>query len=225
MKRYFALIALVLAIGKLGIAQPNNEISLPHFDKLRVTNQIKVYLTKGDNEKASVVAKGIAIEDVITEVTGKTLEITLKRGVYKDISVEVYLTYNELRDIYVSGSGRVSFQGILVGDKVVMNASNGEIDAKVDLRTLDASASKGGSIRLDGKLGSYEAKISTGGVLSALDLQADSVFIKVNTKGIAKIIAKELLDADIKTGATLTLSGTPNKKNIKSGIGVTILEQ
>jgi hypothetical protein len=108
---------------------------------------------------------------------------------------------------------------------VVFNANNGEIDAKVDLRTLDVSASKGGSVRLNGKLGSYEAKISTAGVLSALDLVADSVFINVNSGGIAKVLAKELLEANVKTGATLTLSGTPNIKRIKTGIGTTVLEQ
>ena len=175
---------------------------------------------------ARIVAKGIELDDIITEVTAKTLEITLKRGVYKDISVEVYLTYRELRDVLVSGSGRVSFQNVLEGDKVILSAqTSGEIDAKLNLRTLDVTASNGGSVRLEGKLGSYEARILTAGTLSAFDLQADSAFVNVSTKGIAKVSAKELLDANVRTGATLTIQGTPNVKRVKTGIGATVLEQ
>jgi hypothetical protein len=225
MKTLFGFLSVMLFMSFSVLSQNTQEIKLPHFDKLRVTNQINVYITQGDTGIVKVVASGIPLEDIITEVVGKTLEISLKRGVYKDISVEIYLTFTELRDIYVSGSGRVSMQTTLKGDKVVFNANNGEINANVDLRTLDLKASKGGSVRLNGKLGSYEAKISTAGVLSALDLVADSVFIDVNSGGIAKVLAKELLEANVKTGATLTLSGTPNVKRIKTGIGATVLEQ
>lgn len=225
MRSYIALTIMAILFSHLTYSQNNKEIDLTHFDKLRVTNQINVYLTKGDIERAKIISKGISIDDVILDVEGKTLEISLKRGVYKDISVEVYLTYQELRDVFVTGSGKASFQDALTGDKVVLNASNGQIDANVNLRTLDVSTSKAGSIRLNGKLGSYEAEVSTGAVLSALELKADSVFVKVTTKGIAKVFAKELLDANVKSGASLTISGDPNKKLIKKGLAVTIQEQ
>ena len=225
MKSIKVLLITVL-LPALAFSQSTQDVKLPHFDKLKVTNQITVYLTQGEAEMARIVAKGIELDDIITEVNAKTLEITLKRGVYKDISVEVYLTYRELRDVSVSGSGRVSFQTVLEGDKVVLNAlTNGEIDAKLNLRTLDVTASKGGSIRLEGRLGSYEARVLTAGILSAFDLQADSAFVNISTKGIAKVSAKDLLDANVRTGATLTIQGSPNVKRVKTGVGATVLEQ
>ena len=99
------------------------------------------------------------------------------------------------------------------------------VDADINLRTLDIMATKGASIRLRGKTGSYEATISTGANLSALDVAADSAFVNVSTKSIAKVSAKKLLDAKVKSGSTLTVEGSPEKKNIKAGIGTTILEQ
>lgn len=225
MKRIIALFIFAVLGLSNAVSQTENEIELAHFDKLRVTNEINVLLTKGDIEKAKIVSSGIAPEDIVVEVVGKTLEISLKRGVYKDISVDIYLTYLELRDIYVTGSGRVSMQNVITGDKLVLTADNGQIDANVDLKTLDLNSSKAGSIRLNGKLSAYEAKVSTGGVLAALDLVADSVFVEVSTKGIAKVFAKELLDAHVKTGAALTISGNPDKKVIKKGIAVTVQEQ
>lgn len=226
MKRICIITLLLVAIQLTAFAQLSEERKLQPFDKIRITNEINVILTKGDSESARIVVRGIALEDVLTEITAKTLEITLKRGVYKDASIEVYLTYVELRDLFVSSSGRAGIQSTISGDKVVFGVTaNGQIDAEVDLRTVDISASKGGLIRLKGKLGSYEANISTGANLSALDLVADSAFVKVSSKGIAKVSAKQLIDADVRTGASLTLNGTPVEKKIKTGIGATILEQ
>jgi hypothetical protein len=207
-------------------AQKIQERELSHFDKLKITNEIRVYLTQGETESARIEVSGIELDDVLTTITAKTLEISLRRGVYKDISVEVYLTYRELRDIFVSSSGRASVQSILSGDKVVINAHTGaQIDAQLNMKTMDLIATKGASVRLKGKLSSYEATISSGANLSALELVADSAFVIANTKSIAKVAANKLLDAKVRSGSTLTIEGTPAKKNIKTGIGATILEQ
>ncbi|MFP4557410.1 MAG: head GIN domain-containing protein [Bacteroidales bacterium] len=224
MKRFVFSILLVSLAFTL-FAQDSEERELPFFDKLRVTNQIKVYLSYGNESKARVVVSGVNLDDIITEVNAKTLEVSFGRGLYKDYSAEVYLTYKELRNIHVSASGSVSLQNDLAGDKVVLSAStNGTIDASVNLRTSDIVVSKGGAVRLDGKLGSFEAKVNTAGTLTASDLIADSVFVTVRSKGLAKIAAKELLEADVRTGGTLSLTGKPNNKTIKTGFGAIVHE-
>ena len=227
--KYFKLTALFIIIFSQHsiLAQTSTEVrKLEPFDKVRITNEINVFLTKGDTETLRIEAKGIPVEDILTDIDAKTLEITLKRGVYKDILVDVYLTYIELRDLYVSASGRAGIQDVVVGDKVVFTATtNGQIDAKVNLRTADLDASKGGAIRLEGNLGSYVAKVSTAANLSALDLQADTAYLDVKTKAIAKVIATNLLKADVRSGATLTVGNTPKNKKIKTGFGATIIEQ
>jgi len=226
MKTIIISFFVFLSTSFLVSAQKSEERELSQFDKLRITNEIRVYLNQAESEGARIEVSGIDFSDVITEVNAKTLEISLRRGVYKDISVEVYLNYRELRDIYVSSSGRASIQNVLTGDKIVLNAHTGaQIDAEVNLNTLDIIATKGASIRLKGKLGSYEAIISSGANLSAFELKADSAFVRVSTKGIAKVLANSLLDAKVRSGSTLTIEGTPAKKNIKTGIGATILEQ
>jgi hypothetical protein len=220
------LLFLITLFVDTAVAQGIEERKLPHFDKIKVTNQIKVYLNRGENEMAKVVARGIEPSDVITEVVGKTLEITLKRGVYKDISVEVWVTYRDLRDIYSTASGTIVSESIITGDKIVLSAFTGsQIDAQLNVRTADINIDKGANINLKGDIGSFEAKVSSGGNLSALELFADSVYVNANTRGIAKVFAKTFIDANIRTGSTLTLSGNPSVKKIKSGLGATILEQ
>lgn len=224
MKRLLAICAAIL-FGASVYAQSNEERKLQPFDKLDVAGDVKVFLTKGTEEKAKVIASGIELSDVIVTVNGKTLRIELSRGIHKDASVEVWVTYKEMRDITVSSSGRLSLQNALEGDKVVLNANtNGVIDAELKLTTVDVTVNNGGTIRLNGKTGSVDAKVSTKGILSALELKSDSTYVQVGTAGTAKVFAANLLDANVKLGATLTYSGSPKQKSIKSGIGTTVNE-
>lgn len=224
MKRLLAFCAAIL-FGASVYAQSNEERMLQPFDKLDVAGDVKVFLTKGAEEKAKVVASGIELSDVIVTVNGKTLRIELSRGIHKDANVEVWVTYKEMRDISVSSSGRLSLQNALEGDKVVLNANtNGVIDAELKLTTVDVTVNNGGTIRLNGKTGSVDAKVSTKGILSALELKSDSTYVQVGTAGTAKVFAANLLDANVKLGATLTYSGSPKQKSIKSGIGTTVNE-
>jgi hypothetical protein len=218
---------LLMGYAFVASAQQDAQVrELPYFNKLRITNEVKVYITRGDNQFARVVVSGLEPDNLVIDVIGKTLMISFKGGVFKNVSAEVYLTCQDLRDIYVSNFGRVSLQNELVGDTVVMNAHNGaQIDAELNLKYLNIKATKGAVIRLKGQVGSYKATISSGATLSALELNADSVSVKATTKAIAKVAAKEVLDAKIRSGATLTILGEPANKNIKKRSGATILEQ
>lgn len=224
MKRLLAICVVMLFVA-LVHAQSTEERKLQPFDKLDVAGDVKVFLTRSSEEEVKIVAINIEVADIITTIEGKTLKIELSRGIHKDASVEVWVSYKEMRDITVSSSGRLSMQNSLDGDKVVLNANtNGEIDAELNLATVDVTVNNGGTIRLSGKTGSVDAKVSTKGILSALELKSDSTYVQVGTAGIAKVFAANLLDANVKFGATLTYSGSPKQKSIKSGIGATVNE-
>lgn len=225
MKKIALLNYLILFIALPLLSQTTEERSVGAFDKLKVSNELKVYLTKGNEEKVKVIVSGIDINDVHTVVNQKTLEIELSRGIFLDVNIEVYITYKELREIIVGSSGRVSVQESLVGDKVILNASSGgEITAELNLKTVDVKVGQGASIRLNGKTGSIDAHINTGGILAAIDLLSDSTYVKVGTAGTAKVNAIMLIDANVRTGGTLTFTGNPANKKITKGIGATINE-
>lgn len=229
MKRIIMLLALCTLCSTITFTFSQTSSTLrevPAFDKLRVTSKINVYATRGDVGSVKVVASGIDIDKVVIEVVEKDLNISLSRGIYKDYNVDIYLIYTDLQEVFVNSSGRVSFQDMLVGDKVVLEVgTNSTIDTKVELASLDLIASNGGSIRLEGEVGTYKAKVKTAGILSALDLLADSVFLSVGSKGMAKVMAKELLDAKVRFGGSLIYSGNPKQKKIETGFGTTVIEQ
>ncbi len=223
MRKIIIVLSLIIANCFAVNAQTTEERTLNPFDKLIIESDVKVFLTKGNEEKVKIVVSGIELSDVETTVKGKTLQIELSRGIHMDISVELYVTYKEIRDIAVGASGRLSIQNPLTGDKVVLVANtNAQIDTELNLKTIDVKVGQGASIRLSGKVGSIDAKVSTRGILSALDVQSDSTYIQVGSAGTAKITGIYLLDAKVGMGGTLTYSGTPKVKNIKTGIGASV---
>jgi hypothetical protein len=224
-KFIIAAVQIFLLFPIFGLSQEVREIELTPFNKLKVSGKIVVFATQGDKPMAKIVVTGIPLENVIVNSSDNTLEFKLKIGIQKKPVVEVYLTYVNIEEVTVSTFGKVSFQGLVTGDKVVFQTnSGGVIDADVKFNDSNFKVDKGGSILIGGTIGKYKADISFAGNLSALDLKADSVYLNVSTKGIAKVNASKLIEANIKTKGTLTYTGNPNTKNIKSSKGVTVTE-
>jgi hypothetical protein len=220
------IIFCLLTVSYLNLlAQTNEERKLSAFDKIVISSDIKVYLTKGTEEKVKVKVSGIDLSEIQTKISGKTLEIDFSRGVHMDAVAELYVTFKEIRNITVGAAGKLSIDSPLVGDKVVFEVNTkGEIDVEIKLNTVDIIASQGGTIRISGTTGSIDAKVSTRGIISATELISDNTYIQVGSAGIAKIYAKNILDANVSLGGTLTYSGHPKDKNIKTSLGATINE-
>lgn len=209
-----------------GFAQQTAVYTLNEFDKLRVWGEFKVFLVKGDSLSAKVETQGIPASDIAINVIGKTLEVKLKGKLYDRVSASVYITYNELRDISVSAAASVSFQDTLKAEKVSINVNtSSEFDGALIAQTADITVGQGSTVRLRGSVSSYEVKVNTGGILSAIDLISPQTYVKVNTGATAKVYASTLIDANVSTGGSLTYTGNPEQKKIKTLVGATIIEQ
>lgn len=225
MKRVISVLCLAL-VSISGFAQQTAVYTLNEFDKLRVWGEFKVFLVKGDSLSAKVETQGIPASDIAINVIGKTLEVKLKGKLYDRVSASVYITYNELRDISVSAAASVSFQDTLKAEKVSINVNtSSEFDGSLIAQTADITVGQGSTVRLRGSVSSYEVKVNTGGILSAIDLISPQTYVKVNTGATAKVYASKLIDANVSTGGSLTYTGNPEQKKIKTLVGTTIIEQ
>jgi len=225
MKRLLTITFGILFAG-VTVAQNVEQRELPFFDKIKVSGQIKVFIEKGDKELATIKANEILVSDIIVEVVGKTLEIKLKKDSKKQAKAEVLVKYRELRDISVAAAAYVSMNDTLKVDKLVLNViTTSEFDSDIIANTIDVKVGQGSSVRLRGTVQNYEATVNTKGVLSALELKADSAFVTVGTGAIAKIFAKEFIEANVRPAGNLTYSGEPKQKNIKTSVGSTVREE
>ncbi|MEY1639954.1 head GIN domain-containing protein [Tenuifilum osseticum] len=225
MKKIFLALS-VLLVSAIGYAQQTAVYSLKEFNKLRVWGEFKVFLVKGDSLNAKVETQGIPASDIALDVNGNTLEVKLKGKLYDRVNATVYLTYRELREISVSAAAAVSLQDTLKATNISININtSSEFDGAVLAETADLTVGQGSILRIRGSVSSYEAKVNTGGVLTAIDLIALKTYVKVNTGASAKVYASKVLEANVSTGGSLTYTGSPEQKKIKTLVGATIIEQ
>ena len=226
MKRLFILTSIFLFVSNSAFCQHYDIVKeLPKFSKLLITSGITAYPSKADTLGAKVVLSGIEADKVNFTLDGETLHIGLSRGFHRDYSVDVYLSYRELSEVKASSSARVSFQDSFTCDSLTLLAESGaQLDLPITAKLIDVTASGGATIRLSGKVSTLNAQARTAGVVSAYDLIADSAYVTVSTKAVAKVYPISLIEASVKSAGSLTFAKSVKKKQVETGIGANILE-
>lgn len=195
---------------------------LNDFDKLKVTKGINVTLVKGDKPGAEINIVNAPTSDVIIENEQNELTIKMKTRVYQDVSVQVYLTYNELREISVGSGGNVEGHEVLSGSVLILDAGlDSVIDLKVDVDAIEANASAA-RITLNGYANKIEVKATTGAKFQGQNLESKNAYITANTGAIVSVNVSDMLNAKAATGATIEYTGDPDKIETKERFGGTI---
>ncbi len=225
MKRLF-LTSIFFLTCLILFAQNSAEYKLSNYTKIRAFGELKIYLEKGNELKARVETKDISASDVSINVMGNTLEILLKGKIYENVSANIYITYHQINSISLSAASNVSIQDTLNAESLTIDVNtSSELDGAIQAESAEFSVGQGSTLRLRGFVNGYEARVNTGGILSAIDLIADKVYVRASTGANAKVKATKKLEAKVLTGGSLTYTGNPELKNIKTFIGADVVEQ
>ena len=160
-------------------------------------------------------------EKISIKVTDNTLKISLKSKLFDDeVKVKAFVTYKEIIGIRSDASAEIKVLNLIEGNTLAAEAANGgRLLIKVKLDSVDLKLFQGSHIDISGMCTQQRSFVNTGSVLSATNLQCDNVFIKMNTKAKAEVVANKKIDAKINTYSTLSLFGNPQEKNLKTSIG------
>ncbi len=212
----FLFAAMVLVFGPGLYAQSVR--SLDAFDEVNVTGNIEVMLAEGDAEAASLETENIPEGEVTIKVSQGVLKIRVYDSVfYKDEQIRVYVTYRTLRAIRGNAGASIHNNAALEGDELLIRAGSGaRVDLRVALNSLNAGASEGGRLVLEGETGRQEVTASTGGIYDGLDLECSRSYVKANTGGQADVVAREVLEASANTGGRIRYRGNPESTSFKS---------
>ena len=203
-----------------GNAQKTAERTIESFDKIEVFGNIQVFLTKGDVGTVKIDSKEVNPSEVVTEVKDKLLKIKMKSNLFDDVTVNVYLKYDELREISSNAAAEITVKDKIKGDKIIVTAtSGGRVKLDAELNAVELKSYQGGHIDITGKSKLQESFVNTGGILSAAKFECNEVFIKMNTGGNADVFASKKIDAKVNTGATLTVYGEAKQEVFKTSIG------
>jgi hypothetical protein len=193
--------------------------SIKDFSKLKISKGINVTLIKGDELSADINIVNAPLSDVIIENDQNELTIKMKTRIYQDVSVQVYLTYRDIREISLGSGSSVDNQEVLEGKVLILNAGlDSVIDLKLDVTSVEADVSAA-RITLEGYAQNLEAKATAGGKFQGQNLEVEKAYVSANTGGIATVKVSELLDAKAGTGGTIEYLGEPKKLSTKETFG------
>jgi len=188
------------------------------FNTITTTKGINVTLIEGDKEKIEIEIENAAVTDVITEIKGRDLKVKLKNKIYKDVAVQVYVSYKTINQINAESGSFITSDDVVKADLLTVKAGSGaSIVLDVDVRTLKAS-SVSSKIELVGEVDFQEVSVVTGGKYIADKLISREAIIKTGTGGVAWVNTTEDLDMKTTTGGKIIYNGNPAKIKSKGNI-------
>lgn len=219
MKKLFLSTSLIL-LCFFAIGQDREERKLNSFDEVQVSQGIDAYLEKGTKESVKVEARGIPLDEVLTEVYGGRLKVHLSKNRWRDYSVTVYITYVSLDGISASSAANVTGKNIIKGDRLDLDVSSAaDIEVEVDVNDLSCDASSSGDIEVSGKTKYLDVEVSSAGGVDAYDLEAEIVKVDASSGAGAKVYATKEIDAEASSGASVRYRGDPAKSRTDTGSG------
>ncbi|GGC89755.1 GIN domain-containing protein [Undibacterium terreum] len=201
MHRLFALPALLL-LATLAHADEQTR-AVPAFSAINSKGPISVLIEAGKTQSVVVSGNTKFVSEVITEVVGDELRISMKDKNSKSASGDpkVTITLPALRQLKIEGAGVTALNNIS-GDR------------------LDVSYQGAGSLKANGKVKWLRLKAQGVGEVDTKALNADRVDVEFEGIGTVKVFANELLNAVVQGMGTLTYYGNPRTVNKSvQGIG------
>ena len=142
---------VILSFFGFSIANAQNKVvrEINSFDKVKVSDNVKVTFKKAEQEKITIVAEGLGYDKIMTESSGRELKIKIKTGIFKSADVQIEVEYVTLRSIEASNQADVKFAEVLKGDEISLKATGGAvINVEAEVSALKASLSNGGRIEI-----------------------------------------------------------------------------
>jgi hypothetical protein len=196
------------------------------FSKISLRISAKVYLTQGEKQSVKIVADPKTLEEIITEVKDRTLQIRFPSdNIFKRWDpgkIEIFITVPEVDGLTLSGSGDIVSENIntRILDLVVSGSGNIKIE-KLATEKVTASISGSGNINIKegGVAEELKVRISGSGNVDARGFEAKKVEVQTSGSGNCSVISNGEIKARISGSGSVYYSGNPAIDSSVSGSG------
>jgi len=196
------------------------------FSKISLRISAKVYVEQGDKQSVKIVADPETLEEIITEVKDRTLQIRFPSdNIFKRWDpgkIEIYITVPEVDGLTVSGSGDIVSEDIntRILDLVVSGSGNIKLE-KLAAEKVAASISGSGNINIEegGVANELNVRISGSGNVDARGFEAKKVSVQTSGSGNCSVISNGEVKARISGSGNVYYSGNPAIDSSVSGSG------
>jgi hypothetical protein len=221
----FCAFFCALAFAQAQSFESSETRDLPSFNKLKSGSIIEVILKQGNTESAVISTKNIPLTQIVTEVRGGELCLELENSYnkYKNIKVQVEVTYKQLNNIKLSGAGSLKSEGTLKAENLsikLAGAGNMTI-ANLEALKLTSEISGAGNMTVkQGKTDNHFLEVSGAGSYKGFEVISLNLKAHVSGAGNAQVHATASLEAHVSGAGSLRYKGNPQSKDLhKSGAG------
>lgn len=213
-----------LAMSSITFGQVEKNVG--DFNKVTSFDRIDVMLVPYNENK--VIIDGKEADEV--ELINKNGELKIRMPLLKildgnHISVTVY--YKNLSAVEANEGSRISCNDKIKSVTFDVIAKEGsEVKLILDVTNFNARAANGSKVVLQGISKNQVVKINSGGIYEAPGFKTEHTTIAVNAGGRALIFATEVVDATVRAGGSITISGKPKQinKDITAGGSICTVE-
>ena len=199
-------------------------IDLAPFEKIRVTRGINVTLEEGESPKAEIHIQNADPDDVLIDQSGTELKIRMRPRIYRDMAVNVYLYYQNIKEISTGSGASVFSDDLIIAEELILNAgTDSSIQFELETKHLTASASAG-RIDVYGSADILDANITTGARFLGYDLNTQKAVVRTSTGAMAQIRVNDKLEAKALSGSKIEYTGRPEAIEIKTNLGGSVRE-
>jgi hypothetical protein len=240
MKKSILITLLGVFVAGFTFAQSEETRSLSSFSRISAQEAIDVFITQGNKEEARIVADNIDLEDVLTEVNGGRLKIHLDGNKWRNVDVEVYVTYKSISAISASSAASLTSQeqinasgdfdvdvssagdikASIKADELSIDASSaGDAELEVDVNEIEANVSSSGDVEVSGSARMQDIEASSSGDYDAYDVESEEVDVSASSGGSIKVNVSEKVDARASSGGNVRYKGSPRYVDVSSSSG------
>lgn len=196
------------------------ERKVAHFDAIKASSGINVYLFQGDEEKVVVETDENLQECLIVKVEGSTLKCYIDCSIRKSTKLNVYVNFDDIRKIKATSGSDIYGETIIKSDNLELDASSGA-DIKVEVKTglLNCDVSSGADIKVQGTTDKFVGEASSGADIKARDLTAQKAKARASSAGDISITVTDEVDADASSGGDVNYYGNPEKVYVEESSG------
>jgi hypothetical protein len=179
------VLSLVLLQAACSVFSSQTELrELDKFSALEVSGLAEVIITQADTQKIEVRVSGMPITDVITKVENDILVITTK-GFHRGESVKVFVNYNQLNSISVSGSAEVTGTNILNTRQMIVTTNRaGDIkDLVIKADNLIVNINGAGNANLSVEVEDVSIEMNDAGDLKIRGIAKNQKIVSNGSRG------------------------------------------
>lgn len=193
--------------------------SVPAFTRIRLDGPFDLRANAGANPALSVRADDNLLQQIVTEVEGETLVVTMRPGhsLRSRQPLQVTVSTAALAAVEMRGSGDLRVQS-LKGERFELKLSGSGDAHLVDLavRTLVVGLAGSGDVTAQGRADEALLAIVGSGDLRLGELQTQRTSVNIAGSGDARVHATQSLNASIAGSGDVSYSGNPPQ--VKSAV-------